>query len=65
MTTREIVATFKEMYDADVSPTLISGTINIRKSAKTGAHTGKISTPSSATRQISARQSTPRMPLSR
>lgn len=24
MTTREIVATFKEMYDADVSPTLIS-----------------------------------------
>lgn len=23
MTTREIVATFKEMYDADVSPTLI------------------------------------------
>ena len=24
MTTRDIVATFKEMYDADVSPTLIS-----------------------------------------
>ncbi|KMQ82682.1 mutator family [Lasius niger] len=24
MTTREIVATFQEMYDADVSPTLIS-----------------------------------------
>lgn len=24
MTTREIVATFKEMYDADVSPTRIS-----------------------------------------
>ncbi|MCI4218437.1 transposase, partial [Dickeya dianthicola] len=24
MTTREIVATFREMYDADVSPTLIS-----------------------------------------
>lgn len=24
MTTREIVSTFKEMYDADVSPTLIS-----------------------------------------
>ena len=24
ITTREIVATFKEMYDADVSPTLIS-----------------------------------------
>ncbi|WP_417766377.1 transposase, partial [Spongiibacter tropicus] len=24
MTTREIVATFKEMYDADISPTLIS-----------------------------------------
>ncbi|SUG02696.1 transposase IS1113 [Salmonella enterica subsp. enterica serovar Hartford] len=24
MTTREIVATFKEMYDSDVSPTLIS-----------------------------------------
>lgn len=24
MTTREIVATFKEIYDADVSPTLIS-----------------------------------------
>lgn len=24
MTTREIVATFKEMYDTDVSPTLIS-----------------------------------------
>ncbi len=24
MTTREIVATFKDMYDADVSPTLIS-----------------------------------------
>jgi len=24
MTTRQIVATFKEMYDADVSPTLIS-----------------------------------------
>ncbi len=24
MTTREIAATFKEMYDADVSPTLIS-----------------------------------------
>ncbi|MBB3323542.1 transposase-like protein [Atlantibacter sp. RC6] len=24
MTTREIVATFKEMYDADVSPVLIS-----------------------------------------
>lgn len=27
MTTREIVATFKEMYDADVSPTLISKVI--------------------------------------
>ncbi len=27
MTTREIAATFKEMYDADVSPTLIS-TVN-------------------------------------
>tara|TARA_R110002020_G_scaffold26307_6_gene84971 strand:+ start:1556 stop:1858 length:303 start_codon:yes stop_codon:yes gene_type:complete len=24
MTTREIVATFKQMYDADISPTLIS-----------------------------------------
>lgn len=24
MTTREIVATFKEMYDADISPTLVS-----------------------------------------
>ena len=24
MTTREIVATFKEMYDAEISPTLIS-----------------------------------------
>ncbi|EHU3335885.1 transposase [Acinetobacter pittii] len=23
MTTRDIVATFKEMYDADVSPTLV------------------------------------------
>lgn len=28
MTTREIVATFKEMYDADVSPTLISKVTN-------------------------------------
>lgn len=28
MTTREIVATFKEMYDADVSPTLISNVTN-------------------------------------
>ncbi|RTZ16660.1 IS256 family transposase [Vibrio aquaticus] len=28
MTTREIVATFKEMYDADVSPTLISKVID-------------------------------------
>ena len=28
MTTREIVATFKEMYDADISPTLISKVTN-------------------------------------
>lgn len=28
MTTRDIVATFKEMYDADVSPTLISRVTN-------------------------------------
>ncbi len=28
MTTREIVSTFKEMYDADVSPTLISKVTN-------------------------------------
>lgn len=28
MTTREIVSTFKEMYDADVSPTLVSKVIN-------------------------------------
>lgn len=28
MTTREIVATFKEMYDADVSPTLVSKVTN-------------------------------------
>lgn len=28
MTTREIVASFKEMYDADVSPTLISKVTN-------------------------------------
>ena len=28
MTTREIVATFKEMYDADVSPALISKVTN-------------------------------------
>ena len=28
LTTREIVATFKEMYDADVSPTLISKVTN-------------------------------------
>ena len=28
MTTREITATFKEMYDADVSPTLISKITN-------------------------------------
>lgn len=27
MTTREIVTTFKEMYDSDVSPTLIMSTI--------------------------------------
>ncbi|VEG87846.1 IS256 family transposase [Yersinia pseudotuberculosis] len=31
MTTREIVATFKEMYDADVSPTLISKVIDAVK----------------------------------
>jgi transposase-like protein len=28
MTTREIVDTFKEMYDADISPTLISRVTN-------------------------------------
>jgi len=28
MTTRDIVATFKEMYDADISPTLISKVTN-------------------------------------
>lgn len=28
MTTREIVSTFKEMYDADVSPTLVSKVTN-------------------------------------
>lgn len=28
MTTRDIVATFKEMYDADVSPSLISRVTN-------------------------------------
>ncbi|MFT6689516.1 MAG: putative transposase [Colwellia sp.] len=28
MTTREIVDTFKEMYDADISSTLISGVTN-------------------------------------
>ncbi|KNX84799.1 transposase, Mutator family protein [Yersinia pestis] len=32
MTTREIVATFKEMYDADVSPTLISKVTDAVKS---------------------------------
>ncbi len=32
MTTREIVATFKEMYDADVSPTLISKVTDVVKS---------------------------------
>lgn len=31
MTTREIVATFKEMYDADVSPTLISKTDAVKE----------------------------------
>lgn len=31
MTTREIVATFKEMYDADVSPTLISKVTDVLK----------------------------------
>jgi putative transposase len=28
MTTRDILATFKEMYDADVSPSLISRVTN-------------------------------------
>jgi len=28
MTTREIIDTFKEMYDADISPTLISRVTN-------------------------------------
>lgn len=31
MTTREIVATFKEMYDADVSPKLISKVTDAEK----------------------------------
>ncbi len=37
MTTREITATFKEMYNADVSPTLISNRLlkDIRKADET------------------------------
>ena len=37
MTTREIAATFKEMYDADVSPTLISKVIfSLTRRIRTG-----------------------------
>lgn len=39
MTTREIVATFKEMYDADVSPTLIS---KVTDAVKSRSPSGKI-----------------------
>lgn len=40
MTTREIVATFKEMYDADVSPMLISKVIDAVKDRSLRGKTG-------------------------
>lgn len=40
MTTQEIVASFKEMYGADVSPTLISKVTNAVKEPVTECKTG-------------------------
>lgn len=42
MTTREIVATFKEMYDADVSSTLISKFIDAVKEQVTECKTDNL-----------------------
>lgn len=78
MTTREIVSTFKEMYDAGVSATLISKVTDAVKEQlaewpnrpldalyPVGVRTGEISILSSAIRPISARQFTRRMPSNR